>query len=410
MQPPLSKMSKTKLKKCPRRRPVILVFVHFYLPGFKSGGPVRTLSNMVESLSNEFEFRIVTSDRDVLDTQSYEEIEVGAWNSVDKAWVYYVSPENCGLRYWMKIMRETQYDVLYLNSLFDPLYTTLPLLAQKLARTRERPVVIAPRGELSPGALALKGWKKRSFLFAANALGLYRHIIWHASTNDEAQLIRRRFSSSCITMVAKNLPAMPPRPDFTSKIIDSDKPLRIVFLSRISKMKNLDFALRVLLNCNTPIQFDIWGTIEDAQYWEECRELMLSMPKCVNVRYRGVAKHSEVHSILADYDLFFLPTWGENYGHAIAEALSSGTPVLLSDQTPWRNLEKEGVGWDLPLDNPKQFQDAIMNAKMKLSSGALEWRRRVYEYAMRELCNKSLLEDNRQVFLQALKGGAILTE
>ena len=395
----------TNKTKSPTRRPVILVFVHFYLPGHKSGGPVRTLSNMVESLGDEFEFRIVTSDRDMLDTQPYEEIEVGTWYCSGKAWVHYVSPKNSGIRCWARIMRETRYDVLYLNSLFDPVYTTLPLLAQKLARTQERPVVIAPRGELSPGALALKGWKKRSFLFAVNALGLYRNIIWHASTDDEAQLIRKRFSSSCITMVAKNLPAMPPQPIFSSKIAGFDRPMRIVFLSRISKKKNLDFALRVFLNCNTPIQFDIWGTVEDEEYWSRCQKLILSMPKCVNVRYRGVAEHSEVHNILAEYDLFFLPTRGENYGHAIAEALSSGTPVLLSDQTPWRNLENEGVGWDLPLDNPELFLEAIMSAKKRLFSGALEWRKRVYEYAMKTLCDKSLLEDNRQVFIQALNSG-----
>ena len=55
---------------------------------------------------------------------------------------------------------------------------------------------------------------------------------------------------------------------------------------------------------------------------------------------------------------FFFPTLGENYGHVIYEALDSGCPVLISDQTPWRGLSEVGAGWDLPLDKPDLFRQA----------------------------------------------------
>src|SRR5690606_23072653 len=65
-------------------KPVILTFVHYYLPGYKSGGPVRTIANMVEHLSDQLDFWIVTSDRDALDSDPYPNVTIDAWNAVGK--------------------------------------------------------------------------------------------------------------------------------------------------------------------------------------------------------------------------------------------------------------------------------------------------------------------------------------
>jgi glycosyltransferase involved in cell wall biosynthesis len=62
---------------------------------------------------------------------------------------------------------------------------------------------------------------------------------------------------------------------------------------------------------------------------------------------------------MADADLFFLPTLGENFGHAIFEALSSGVPVLISDRTPWQNLASQSAGWSFPLHEPQAFVASI---------------------------------------------------
>jgi glycosyltransferase involved in cell wall biosynthesis len=385
-------------------RPIILIFVHYYLPGYKSGGPVRTIANMVEALGNEFEFRIVTSDRDFLDVVPYSDITSDVWMCVRNAWVYYVSPERRKLFTWMRLIRETPHDMLYLNSLFDPVYTLLPLLARRLAGSQRRPVVVAPRGECSPGALrGKKRWKKEAFLFVARRAGLYRNVIWHASTEDEAQLIRRQFGKAARMVIARNLPTKSGQQRASCEAIEASGPLRIVYLSRISRKKNLDYALRVLAKTGVQIQFDIWGTLEDPAYWKKCQDQIQALPENVVVHYRGVADHSEATKILAGYDLFFLPTRGENYGHVIAEAVSVGTPVLLSDQTPWRNLHNEGVGWDLPLENGEAaFLEAIEEALHTVGLGRVAWRQRVLDFATDQLNDPSLLEANRAVFLQAV--------
>lgn len=400
-------MTETLTRSLAMSRPIILTFVRYYLPGYKSGGPVRTIANMVEAMGDEFEFRIVTSDRDLLDVVPYSGITSDAWISVRKAWVYYVSPKSRRLFAWVRLIRETPHDVLYLNSLFDPVYSLLPLLVRRLANSQKKPVVVAPRGECSPGALGLKRWKKATFLAVAQRAGLYRNVLWHASTEDEAQLIRRQFGEMARIASAKNLPAMSIQQRTSSEIFESSSLLRIVFLSRISRKKNLDYALKVLAKASVLIRFDIWGVLEDSLYWKQCQDHIRALPENIVTRYCGTANHAEVSNILAGYDLMFLPTRGENYGHVIAEALSVGTPVLLSDQTPWRNLRSEGVGWDLPLENGEAaFLGAIEETFHKVGRERAAWRQRVSDFAAARLNDPSLLEANRALFLQATAGKA----
>ena len=83
------------------------------------------------------------------------------------------------------------------------------------------------------------------------------------------------------------------------------------------------------------------------------------LPENIVVGYEGEISNSEVPGALARADLLFLPTKGENFGHAIFEALSCGVPALLSDRTPWRALERQGAGWDLPLAEPRRFAQVI---------------------------------------------------
>ena len=59
------------------------------------------------------------------------------------------------------------------------------------------------------------------------------------------------------------------------------------------------------------------------------------------------------------YDLFLFPSGGENYGHVIAESLSSGTPVLISKNTPWLDLESQNLGWDIDLKDMDSFVEII---------------------------------------------------
>jgi glycosyltransferase involved in cell wall biosynthesis len=167
-------------------------------------------------------------------------------------------------------------------------------------------------------------------------------------------------------------------------------------------MKNLDGAIALLRGLKGTLSFSIYGPIEDLAYWADCQALMASLPANVSVQYHGSVHPSEVTEVLAAHDLLFLPTRGENFGHVIVEALTVGRPVLISDQTPWRDLEKHGAGWEIALNNPEGFRRALqqcidMEAQQLavLCVGA-------ENYARNQIDREEILQKNRHLFNYAL--------
>lgn len=385
---------------------MILIFVRYYLPGYKSGGPVRTIANMVEHLGDDFDFYIITSDRDALDTETYKNISVHKWNKVGKAQVFYLSPERCSLKSLASLIRDTDHDLLYLNSFFDPLFTLYPLLARALKLTSKKPVVLAPRGEFSPGAVELKTWKKKPYLWLIRLCGFYRAITWQASSYHEACDIKR--SLGRIAQKIKVAPNLPPLLRSEMQLKSSERktcsPLQVIFLSRIAKKKNLDYALEILGQVSAPIDFNIYGIIDDEAYWNNCQKKIEKLPPNVRVYYRGHIEHEMVLDVLSNQDLFFLPTRGENYGHVIFEALAAGLPVLISDQTPWRGLEDLGIGWDLPLNFKKDYVVVIENQAKLTATERDEKRIRSKAYAEKTAMDQQSVMRNRNLFRELLKG------
>ena len=323
----------------------ILTFIRWYLPGYKSGGPARTVSNMVDRLGSELEFRIVTTDRDMLDDNPYPGVRVDTWNRLGQAHIYYKSPENRTSRVFTKLVSETPHDVLYLNSFFDFTYSLQLLWIRQKLRTLDSGVVIAPRGEFSPGALEIKRWKKEPFRWLMRFSRMYRNVIWHASSEHEAQDIQHAMGGeSNHIYIAPNLPPSNAESggDNKSGVNSPGRPLKLVFLSRISPKKNLTFALQILKRIKASVVFDIYGPVDDEPYWRDCRAIIKKLPRNVQAHYKGSVPHDRVSSTFSMYDLFFFPTRGENFGHVILESLAAKTPVLISDKTPWTEDEKSG--------------------------------------------------------------------
>ncbi len=381
-----------------QRRIVVLCFVGFYLPGYKAGGPLRTIANMVSHLNENIEFWIVTRDRDLGATVAYPEVKVNEWQDVQGARVYYLPPERCTIKVVGKLISQTAHDVLYLNSFFDFEFSIKPLLARRLGLISRCPVVLAPRGEFSIGALELKSFKKKLFIRVSNYLRLYHGVIWQASSKlEKRDIIRALDVGGRSIFTAKDLPAKVSVRVTKATNITATATCRLIFISRISPKKNLDFALRALARVKSSLIFDIYGPIEDEDYWGVCLSLVKKLPKNVSVNYRGFVAPHQVAEVFSGYDLFFFPTRGENYGHVIAESLSVGTPVLLSDQTPWQDLARDELGWDLPLDLDMFVEKIEKVAGMDIGS-RVDWRERVFSRAISRINNKKDVSDNFNLF------------
>ena len=373
--------------------------IGYYLPGYKAGGPIRTLANMVDKLGDEFQFKIITADRDSGDTEAYPGIKIDGWNRVGKADVFYMSPGMRSLKEFKKILCSTECDVIYLNSFFSPHFTIKPLLLRRLRLIPAKPLILAPRGEFSPGALGLKSLKKRVYLWAVKAFGLYRGVVWQASSEHEEADIRRWFGKDVQVEVAPNIPpAVHSADELPPEKVKRKGCLKIIFLSRISRKKNLDGALKMLKGLNGEVQFNIYGPMEDKSYWAECQKIIGDLPGNIEVKYCGSVEHEKVGAVMKKHDIFLFPTLGENFGHVILEALCAGCPILISDQTPWRDLEANGVGWDLPLDRPELFHAVLQKCVDMEQNEYVKWSRRAWEYGGQVTQDDKVVEQNRQLF------------
>lgn len=392
-------------------RPVVLTFVGVYLPGHKSGGPIRSVANLVEALKYDFDFRIITSDRDVGERRPYAGIPVNAWQKVGGANVIYLSP---GPMRWIRIFRllfTTNYNLIYVNSFFERTFSILPVFLKSFGLARRAPILLAPRGEFSPGALEIKASRKRLWLKFVKTIGIYTNVTWHGSAYEEKRDIVRIFTNLPSLTVAQPLTKGPTfvAPDLViqnpavtneaglvrKKTVDS---LDVVFVSRICRKKNLDMALRILKGVLGKVNFNIYGIIEDAAYWSECCQLINELPLNVKADYRGELTHEQVPGVFQAHHLFLFPTRGENFGHVIIESLSAGCPVLLSDQTPWRQLLEIGVGWDLALDQVASFREVIDECVKMDDEMFQKVSQQAKEFGLGVVNNPQAVEQNRAMF------------
>ena len=385
----------------------VLVPADYYLPGWKAGGALRSLANLVAHLRDEFAFRIVTRDHDWTDTDRYAGIAPNEWTRQDGADVLYLPSRAIHPLTLLGLLRSETYDVLYLHSLFSDVMTVSPLVFRWLRLAPSVPIVLAPRGQLSPGAISIRKRKKVAFLAVARRLGLYRDVIWQASTEYEADDIRRHFdrdpAHAIRVVVAPDLATLDPQtPPSTHKRAGE---LRAVWLSRITAKKNLLGTLDILSGVGHSVLLDVYGPIDDEAYWRECRGRIEALPRKISVTYRGPLPYPEVLPTLARYDLFLFPSFGENFGHVILEALAAGCPVLTSDETAFRDLSAAGVGWGLPLRDVEAFRARVRECIAMDRAGRDRIAHRAVQFARTYLHDERGVEANRALFREAAERG-----
>jgi glycosyltransferase involved in cell wall biosynthesis len=318
---------------------VLCTSPHFE-PGYRGGGPIRSVARIADTLSEQVRLTIVTSDRDASCRTPYPG-RSGRFVARRNATVFYLNTKSPvqWLRMWRALRRE-RFDLLYVNSYWSRPFTAVPILAAQLGLLRVARVLVAPRGELSAGALNLKSRRKR-------ALGrLWRSVLrrsrpwWHATSDPERQDINATFPDDPVLLC----PAQVALPDDATAPPTAGDTASLVFISRINPKKNLHIVLSALRVVRDRATLDIYGPIEDRGYWRTCVRQMRALPDNVRVRYRGTLEPGEVRATFARYDAFVFPTAGENFGHVIAESLSASCPVLCSAHTPWSRLLASGGG------------------------------------------------------------------
>ena len=341
-------------------RKKLLIMVEWFAPGFKAGGPIKSCLNIALALKNEYDIYVFTTDTDHGEKQAYADITTNKW-LVDDALnmtIFYAEKSQLSLKQIAREINLINPDFIYLNLLFSPHFVIFPIWLKYKNRIRGQ-LVLSPRGALYDSALSLKWYKKKLLLLIYQLIKIERLVVFHATNERENQAIKKIFKKNK-TIIANNLPNIyQPANIFPKKIIGE---INCIFIARIVPIKNLLYILNCLQNVEAKVNFSIVGPAENMVYWNECKSLILTLPKNITVIYLGAKNTVELVDLVQQNHLFILPTTGENFGHAIFESFLAGRPVLISDQTPWLNLPALNIGWDLPLNNQAAFVGAIQAA------------------------------------------------
>lgn len=368
-----------------------------YSPGHKEGGPIRSMINLTNEFSDAYDFYILTHDRDHGDIYPYEDIMVGKWNQFGNTHVYYAHYQSFNAKLIKKLSQEM--DILYLCGPYYH-YTRITLML-KVLKMIKKPIVVASMGSFSKGALELKKWKKLIYLTITKFLGFYKNIYWSASSVYEEKDILRIFERSKPNIfIAEDLP----RKYLLKPLMPEKKQgaLRIIFISRISRIKNLDYAIDIVSQLKGDIHFSIYGYIEDQKYWANCLKKLIAIPHHIKWSVHGEVSTEEVLHVFEKHDIFLFPTMSENYGHVIYESMASATVPVISDQTPWKDFSDTTCGYIVPLHDQVQFVESCQKLVDMDSKSFDLMRKRSYQYAIQKY-EKSVAESGYPIIFEVMK-------
>lgn len=337
----------------------LLILYDWFYPGFRAGGPIQSLTNLIVTLMPEFEIFVITGAFDLNSKVAYDGVIMNGWNDVrlpnteGLIKVFYAEKKRLDKSAFSRLLRNITPDVIYLNGIFSYSFFMLPLLALKKINKKIK-VVVCPRGMLKKGALSGKFFKKKVYVNILRFSGLLNQVFWHATTNEESKDIQHHFPVNKGILVASNIPKSPYRNvSFFNKKAGQ---LKLVYLSLINEHKNLMLLIQVIQQIKAEISLDIYGPIVDEAYWKRCEDLLTQSGK---VQYKGQVEPGKVQEVMSQYHALILFTKGENFGHAIYESLSVGRPVIISNYTPWQNLYEKNAGANVKIEAPESCIEKI---------------------------------------------------
>jgi glycosyltransferase involved in cell wall biosynthesis len=231
-----------------------------------------------------------------------------------------------------------EYDVIHNHILWMAPNYYSGLVANKL----DIPYITAPHGTLSEWALNRSKWKKKISMFLGQKKALDTVSCFHVTAESEKKELNNLGYTTPCAIIPNGIDA----PVMTKRMSNSHLK-SLVFMSRIHPKKGLD----LLINSWVKIQdkFDDWelliiGPDDHAEYSVEMKELVKDLG-LKRLKFVGEVIGDDKYQYLTDASIFVFPTYSENFGMVVAEALACGTPVISTKGAPWQGLEEHNAGW-----------------------------------------------------------------
>jgi glycosyltransferase involved in cell wall biosynthesis len=348
----------------------IVIFTDWYVPGFKAGGPIQSVFNLAELLSKDFHVKVVSRNTDLNSNQAYQNVLFDQWVSIGKQHeVLYISQEKLGFKVIKQIIKENTNNIILINGLFSFYFSFLPALLCISFPVRK--VFIAVRGMLHTSALSVKPLKKQLFLTFARGLGLYQKPVMLATNAEEIEEIKKSLGK-VRPVIAPNIPMV--YEDLKPSVERDSKLFTLAFIGRIAPEKNPLILIEALKKIQNPLRVIFCGDSNNESYLNSFKEQLSALPTHINYEYHAEMSHKDIQNLLPEIDVMALPSLGENFGHAIYESLVAGVPVIIGNNTPWKNMENKLAGIEIDPKDATALKDAV-NRFMTMNKADFEqWR------------------------------------
>src|SRR5688572_13835083 len=280
----------------------ILVFIDWFEPGFKAGGPIRSCVNFALHMKSDYEVFVFTSDRDLGDETPYKSVKTDEWMMKEpNLHLFYASPAFLSWKNILSLIKEVNPDFIYLNSMFSKYFSVYPLLMKRFQNIGAS-VILAPRGMLKTSALAYKPVKKKLFIKLFASLNISAVVRFQGTDSTEVKDIKLQFGVKAVVQQVSNFPAA--QKPFIPVDEKQTGHLRMIFVGRIHPVENLAFLLDCLADIKYKIDLTVVAAIEDQQYWKICSDAITKLASHINVKLISNLPHDELENILLKHHLF----------------------------------------------------------------------------------------------------------
>lgn len=330
-----------------------------FYPATYYGGPIHSVHGLCNALAMipGVELRVLTTD--TAGPAASDRLAVAGFPTrypagyevyfCPRMWAPDVAP---GLLYRLWRMVDWA-DIVHITGVYS--FPTIPALLA--CRILGKPVVWSPRGALQRWERTSRPALKYAWELVCRALIDRRKCILHLTAEPEAEDSTRRIPG-VRTVVVPNGVAIPGLAVRVTRQ-ESDR-LRVLFIGRLHPIKAIENLLQAVASMAPgTASLTLCGDGEPG-YGQGLRALAAKLGFGDTVRFAGHVEGEAKMRAFEDADLCVVPSYSENFGIVVAEALASGVPVIASTGTPWAGLEQHGCGLWVNND-PASLAAAIMS-------------------------------------------------